>query len=216
MYYFFFSRDWCLDRSVSPGFAKGPKIRAVSQSASLMMSNHVIISRPFCYGAILLRQEDVLWKTRVGGSYSRSKASRELASFPPHQLLVMKACLVAPPQRQTADPLPTGLLWESHLAFIPALCTLSDNCCKAGHNISGMLSDMKQDGSSEKGLQKINWRVHKREDQMEELIIRLQHSASSCPETPEQICPSAGRRTCLLPASGTAGKTVWERLKCYM
>lgn len=36
--YYFFSRDWCLDRSLSPVFAKEPKIRAVSQSASLMMS----------------------------------------------------------------------------------------------------------------------------------------------------------------------------------
>lgn len=133
----------------------------------------------------------------------------------------MKACLVALPWCQTADPLPTGLLWASHLALILALCTLafSDNCRKAGDNISGMLSHMRQDGSRvlneshlERGYREQTGEYTRGQDQMEE----LSHCASSCPTTPERTCQSAGRRTCLLPASGTANKRVRKRLECYM
>lgn len=71
--------------------------------------------------------------------------------------------------------------------------------------------------SPRKGLQKTDRRVHVRAGpnggtHLLALALCLSLSHNSWANLPQ----SAGRRTCLLPASGTAGKRVGERLKCYM
>lgn len=79
----------------SPVFAKEPKIRAISQSEVLMMSSPLSL---FCIEQDSFTKKRMLsGRHELGGSYSRSNASQVLAPLPPPYLLVIRACLMAPP-----------------------------------------------------------------------------------------------------------------------
>ena len=139
----------------------------------------------------------------------------------------MRACLSAPPWCQTADHLPTRLLGAFQLALVPALCTpitlfLRQLSQSRGRRFWYVESHetrwvTRAESRLERGYRK----------QAGEYTLRAGPNGGAhllalalCLSLPNNswanLPQSAAGRTCLLPASGTAGKRVGERLKCYM
>lgn len=199
----------------------------MSQSEVLMMSSPLSL---FCI------EQDSFTKKRMlsgshelGGSYSRSKASQVLAPLPPPHLLVIRARLVAPPLLGARrcwpssnkaslgiPPGPGSSSLHTHHSLSQTAVTKQGTTflvCRVTWDKMGHTCWI----SPRKGLQRTGWRVLIRAGPNGRAHLLALALCLSLPHNSWAHLPqSADRRTCLLPASGTAGKRVGERLKCYM